>query len=647
MLENFINVEYAQTGASSKTDELGMRPMQARAYKARHSKLILLKAPPASGKSRALMYIALSKLHKGDVRKVIVSVPEKSIAGSFDSTNLVNGGFHSNWEVEPRFNLCLPSIETRKVQRALEFLNSDATILLCTHSTLRAAFEEVGAAGFEGCMIGIDEFHHASAIYENRLGNLVDKLVEHGSIHILAMTGSYFRGDRNPVLSPTNEAKFTKVTFNYYEQLDGYRYLKSLGIGFHFYNGRYTDALKEILDTDKKTILHIPRVNSGESTKNKYLEVSRILDTIGEIVSQDADSGIYTVRRESDGRLLKVADLVEDDPMSRAKTLGFLREVKRPDDLDLIIALNLAKEGFDWPFCEHALTVGYRGSLTEIVQIIGRCTRDSPGKFHAQFTNMIAAPDAEQTEVVEAANNLLKAIAASLLMEQVLAPRLDFSPRSSASEGEAPNQSDRFISIRGVRRPTTALSKQIIDNELDELTAAALQDQRVMRAGAGQTDPEVLNKVLIPKVIMTRYPNLTSEECEDVRTHLVSNLAVRSSRIEVKGNRKFISLSNKLINIEDIDIDLIDSINPFQEAFEVMSKALSPRVLRTIQECILAMRLEMTTEEALILWNQIPDFIRSTGGRKPSLDSLDPKERRLAEAIVYLRRLKRELRANS
>jgi hypothetical protein len=55
------------------------------------------------------------------------------------------------------------------------------------------------------------------------------------SAHVVAMTGSYFRGDTIPVLDPEDEARFVKVTYNYYEQLNGYKYLKSLGIGYHFY----------------------------------------------------------------------------------------------------------------------------------------------------------------------------------------------------------------------------------------------------------------------------------------------------------------------------------------------------------------------------------------------------------------------------
>ena len=83
---------------------------------------------------------------------------------------------------------------------------------------------------------------------------------------------------------------------------------------------------------------------------------------------------------------------------------------------------------------QHALTVGYRSSLTEIVQIIGRATRDAPGKTKTRFTNLIAEPDAAEQTVAEAVNDTLKAIAASLLMEQVLAPNFNFRPKKQDNQ---------------------------------------------------------------------------------------------------------------------------------------------------------------------------------------------------------------------
>ena len=121
----------------------------------------------------------------------------------------------------------------------------------------------------------------------------------------------------------------------------------------------------------------------------------------------------------------------DSDAAKRSRVLGALKDPAHKNDrghVDIIIALGMAKEGFDWIWCEHALTIGYRSSLTEVVQIIGRATRDADGKERARFTNLIAEPTAEQSAVAEAVNDMLKAISASLLMEQVLAPRYEFTP---------------------------------------------------------------------------------------------------------------------------------------------------------------------------------------------------------------------------
>lgn len=391
-MPDLVNVTYQQSGQSTQNNTMGMRDMQVKAFGARSAQYLLLKAPPASGKSRALMFLALDKLHNQNVQKVIVAVPERSIGSSFARTDLMQHGFFANWQPNDQYNLCTPGSDgsQSKVQSFVNFMNSNESILICTHATLRFACETIPVEQFNNTLLAIDEFHHVSADDNNRLGEVLRSIMDNSSAHIIAMTGSYFRGDSVPVLPPEVESQFTKVTYNYYEQLNGYTYLKSLGIGYHFYQGKYTTAILDVLDTDKKTILHIPSVNAGESTKDKRAEVDFIIDAIGDVVTQDLTTGVIHVRRRSDGKMLKVADLVEDGEKERNRIVAYLREIKSVDDMDLIIALGMAKEGFDWPFCEHALTVGYRGSLTEIIQIIGRATRDSNNKSHAQFTNLIA-----------------------------------------------------------------------------------------------------------------------------------------------------------------------------------------------------------------------------------------------------------------
>jgi hypothetical protein len=456
--------------------------------------------------------------------------------------------------------------------------------------------------------------------------------------HVVAMTGSYFRGDGVPVLSPEDEIKFDKVTYNYYDQLNGYKYLKSLGIGYHFYQGKYLNAINEILDTDKKTILHIPNVNSGESTKDKYEEVNTILESIGEFEDQDSETGVIYIKRKTDGKIIKVADLVDDTPSNREKIVNYLKNIKSIDDMDLIIALGMAKEGFDWPYCEHALTVGYRGSLTEIIQIIGRCTRDSENKTHAQFTNLIARPDAEDNEVTIAVNNMLKAITCSLLMEQVLAPNFKFKTKlQNDNEGNPKG----VIKIKGFKQPSTDKVKNIIESDLNDIKAKILQDDNVEKALTGSVDPEVINKVLIPKIIQTTYPDLTDEEIEEVRQYVVVDSTIKTADIEYSGDKQFVKRANQFVNIDDLNIDLIDSINPFQKAFEVLSKTLDKKTFKVIQNCVEENRLHMTEEEAIFLWPKIVNFVKEVG-YEPNISSFNPQERRMAEALIKLRQLKRE-----
>lgn len=640
-LDNVVDVTYAQSGNSVNTDELGMREMQRRVFAQRASQYLLVKAPPASGKSRALMFVGLDKLFNQGRKKVIVAVPERSIGASFASTNLTQHGFFADWEVKNENNLCTPGGTSSKVEEFVKFLKGNDPVLVCTHATLRFAFEKLTPADFNDSVLAIDEFHHVSADHESsRLGALLRDIMRDSNAHIVAMTGSYFRGDSVPVLSPEDEAKFTPVTFNYYDQLNGYQYLKALGIGHHFYQGRYTDAIHEVLDLDKKTIIHIPSVNSGESTKDKLEEVALILDVIGKYDSTDEESGIHSVRRHDTGEIVRVADLVDDtDPKARAKTLAYLTNTasKTRDGVDIIIALGMAKEGFDWPFAEHALTVGYRASLTEIIQIIGRVTRDCEGKPRAQFTNLIAEPDAEQSEVTVSVNNLLKAITASLLMEQVLAQNFEFKTKRGNDDAPKPGE----LKILGFKEPSTDRVRQIVNSDINDLKATILQDETFAKAAAGGFDPEITNKVLIPKIINKRYPDLSPAEVEEVRQHVVVDSVIKNGEVREVGDTRFVEMADRLVNIDDLHINLIDKVNPFQRAFEVLSKSVTPNVLRIISDTIAATRIKLTDREAAELFYEILEW-RKDSGRRPDRRSEDPTERYYAEALLVIQRLFQE-----
>ena len=435
------------------------------------------------------------------------------------------------------------------------------------------------------------------------------------------------------------------ITYNYYQQLNGYNYLKSLGIGYQFYQGKYISALPMALDTTKKTLIHIPNVNSRSSYTRKYDQVADIISCIGTVVGEDAEHFIKMVRT-LDGRILKVGDLVEDDPRQREALQAYLLRMNSADALDILIALGTAKEGFDWQWCECCLTIGIRASLTEVVQIIGRCTRDCEGKTHAQFSNLIPCPSAAEDDVKMAVNDMLKAISASLLMEQVMQPEWNFrtAPEKDGEEGDDRSDTDkRTIRVKGLLKATDRV-QAIIDNDLTELKATIYSSDIMKQALAGSQIAEVITESLIPKIIEERYPELTSEERDQLRQRVVLSTSLQGAKIVThEDGRKFIKVANQFLNLGDLSINLIDSINPFQRAYEILSKSLTPEILRTIQDTIDSQREEMTKEEAILLYKKyLPRYRAEHDGAYPTVKDPDPTAKRIAVALAFLRKLKQE-----
>jgi superfamily II DNA or RNA helicase len=671
-----VCVTYARNGSSTKANVLGMRPMQERVYEKRGEQYLLIKSPPASGKSRALMFVALDKLKNQGLRQVIIVVPEKSIGASFNDEPLSKFGFWSDWHVEPRWNLCnAPGADGGgKVKSLGAFLESEDRVLVCTHATFRFAVDAFGVERFDDRLVAVDEFHHVSATPDNKLGQHLGQLIARGKTHIVAMTGSYFRGDAEAVLAPSDEAKFDTVTYTYYEQLNGYEYLKKLEIGYFFYGGSYVDDILNVLDPAEKTIIHIPSVNSRESTKDKMREVEHILEALGEWQGIDASTGFQRVKRH-DGSTLRIADLVDDDATKRDRVSAALKdpaEKNNRDHVDIIIALGMAKEGFDWIWCEHALTVGYRASLTEVVQIIGRATRDAPGKSRARFTNLIAEPDASEEAVTEAVNDTLKAIAASLLMEQVLAPRFEFRPKkpecgptSGFDYGESGYDPARAnvgvnhasgqvqIEIKGLVEPKSREAVRICREDLNEVIATFIQDKTNVERGLFDEElvPEELTQVRMGKIVKSKYPELDADDQEAVRQHAIAalNLIQHAKQLATGGNEGESSANTAIIDgvrrfamdVRELDIDLIDHINPFGEAYAILSKTMSEKSLKQVAAAISAKRTNLSPDEARDLAVRAVQF-KKERGRVPALDGRDAWERRMAEGAAAFMRFKKE-----
>jgi hypothetical protein len=449
----------------------------------------------------------------------------------------------------------------------------------------------------------------------------------------------------------------------------------------------------KVLDPALKTIVHIPSVNARESLKDKQREVDEILHALGTWQGIDEATGFHRIAGR-DGRTLKVADLVDDtDPARRARVLGALKDPAHKNDrehVDVIVALGMAKEGFDWIWCEHALTIGYRSSLTEVVQIIGRATRDAPGKERARFTNLIAEPAAEQSAVAEAVNDMLKAISASLLMEQVLAPRYEFTPRNAGAQegfdygpdgyvaggknlGVNKETGEVHIEINGLAKPRSREGQRICKEDLNEVIAAFIQDKPALERGTLDKENTIAEELTIErlgKIVRERYPELSEPDQEAVRQHAIAVINItQQAKLALepgepspqptpgtpggtggtpggstggegstaKANTDLIDGVRRFINVRDLDIDLIDRINPFEAAYAVLAKAMDEGSLRQIQASIAGKNVKIGEDEARELARRALQF-KAERGRLPEIQSGDAWERRMAEGVAAFAR---------
>ena len=337
--------------------------------------------------------------------------------------------------------------------------------------------------------------------------------------------------------------------------------------------------------------------------------------------------------------------------------------------MDVIIALGMAKEGFDWIWCEHALTIGYRSSLTEIVQIIGRATRDAEGKERARFTNLIAEPTAEPSAVAEAVNDMLKAISASLLMEQVLAPRYEFTPKNAGAQtgfdygekgyqpgannlGVNPVTGEIHVEINGLSQPKSPEATRICKEDLNEVVTSFLQDKTALERGLfdqENTLPEELTQLRMGKIVRDRYPELSAADQEAIRQHAIAAMNITqqaklalaqtdaNGNAGVQGNTSLLDGVRKFVNVRDLDIDLIDRINPFAAAYAVLSRTMDEKSLRQVQAAIAAKKISIPEDEARELARRAVLF-KQERGRLPEMNSADPWEQRMAQGVAAFAR---------
>lgn len=271
-------------------------------------------------------------------------------------------------------------------------------------------------------------------------------------------------------------------------------------------------------------------------------------------------------------------------------------------------------------------------------------------------------------------NDTLKAIAASLLMEQVLAPRFEFKPKNPQS-GPTPGfdygeggydpsktnvgfneETGQFqIEIKGLVEPKSEEAQRICQQDLNEVIAAFVQDKTTIERGLFDPElvPEELTQLRMGKIIKDKYPELDEEDQEAVRQHAVAalNLTQKAKEVALGGsegdgdkslNTAFIEGVRKYaMDVRELDIDLIDQINPFGEARAILAKTMDSERFRQVQEIIAAKRVSLTPDEARELAKRALKF-KQERGRLPSITSPDAWEKRMAEGVAFLARMKAE-----
>ena len=95
------------------------------------------------------------------------------------------------------------------------------------------------------------------------------------------------------------------------------------------------------------------------------------------------------------------------------------------------------------------------------------------------------------------------------------------------------------------------------------------------------------------------------------------------------------------MDVRELDIDLIDRINPFSEAYAILAQTMNEASLKQIAAIITAKKVQLTHDEARELAKRALKF-KLERGRLPSLTAQDAWEKKMAEGVAYLQRMNTE-----
>lgn len=418
----------------------------------------IVDAPPGAGKSCLIRCLIAHPLSQDAKLRAIVVVPQTIIGSSFGPMRInVAPGFSVDWRTN--HDLCDKGVDSAKAEYILNFLQNprrsslDDRVLVCTHAALVAAFKKSKEA-FANVMIVIDEAHHVAygetsedCEVANGIGSIVQWALNRPDIQLGLTTATFWRGDRFPIIPKKHLASFKRYKLSYPDYLGYCKYLRSIGYDFVLFQITYMKALRGLLDRhhDCKLIIYIPPVGSRCSLGSKDIDVTAVIGAIAgneNPVVKDKDKAVMRVKRGNSW--VRVINLVDDRFRTEKKeVIEEAHDHATGRRLDVIIALNMFREGANWKWADREIIIGPRNSLTDMVQTVGRVLRDASEKPHAHIHHILpVGPDKPNDGTKDNLNDYVKSIFASMIIGDILDPvRIKLPVLEAGDKSKSPSES--------------------------------------------------------------------------------------------------------------------------------------------------------------------------------------------------------------
>jgi len=550
----------------------------------------IINAPMSSGKTLEICFLSAYKLMFDPSLRCIIADPQTIIANGFsDEKIMLPDGTRVNWVPH---NFCNDDEQPDEgtVEGVKRFLEGPQAvypekekindrILLCTHATLVAVYRQLKDEGrldiIKNLLLWVDEAHHVKnmtmdivgikTVLSNGLGELVSYLHAHSerNIQIGLATATFFRGDRCTLLTEEAEEKFKRYDLPYDKYLASPdMHLESFSFDFVLCDRDYTKAIGEILKSRKgKDIIYIPHPNSRHSTGKKYDEAEKIINCYQEAYGGTReDVGGLTTLKSDHGKTV-LLDLVDEE--LRGEKKEYTKEINEDKGaLDSVIALGMFKEGADWIWADRSIIVGARGSLVDTIQMFGRILRDAEGKKHVQVIQLLpwALDQANEEEFKETLNAYLKAVFASLILENVLNPAIIQPPTGTPQAQTAPRQPNWLAEAF----PDETKCQEVLEETKDRL----LEIHRDKSGDHSAIRAEY--QVVIPEILAEHG--------------VTQNIQQISDQIWVIFSRRTMQMSGQ--DVDDIDFEILKGVNPIGFLLAYTTRACGIETFKELRKAI-------------------------------------------------------------